>query len=247
MGTPSTDDAEGDLRVISDVRVIIAAAGPQKYWDNYLGVPSHMAPVEGLPLLHRTIGQVASLAFDIHVLVPAGSDDYPLDDAVKLAQDLNAGARVYRHEIPAGTTNEYRSSEPFWNNHGRTILLLGDVYFTDAALISIMRTTAVRYHVFGRYGKSSITGTPYGEIFAASWHGEHNALIRQHLTRVETAFRNRRSRRQDGWALLRSIQGTHLNKHIVRKPYFVEINDETDDMDKPADYDRHPAVLRGKS
>lgn len=209
-------------------RVIIAAAGSQHKWGGHLGVPKHLAPVDGEPLLARTIRQARTLTEDVHLTCP---DDprYTLPGAT---------THVRRPHAP----NEYISTRTLWNPSGRTILLLGDVYFTDHAIATIATVTEPGFRVFGRPHQSHITGTPYGEIFAASWWpGQHDGLD-AHLTRITAAYRDGRARRQDGWTLLRSIQGTDLNRHVVLGTYFTVIDDETDDFDYPADYERHPAT-----
>jgi hypothetical protein len=220
--------------------VIVAASGSQHKWGNHLGVPSHLVPVRD-PLraggkellLHRTVRQAFDrLGPDVHLTAPPGDDRYRLPG-------------VATHErSPGDFGNEYLASRDLWSTTGPTVLLLGDVYFTDRAMRAIRghHQAAKTYRVFGRYMGSQQTGTPYGEIFAVSfWPNCHNMLDR-HLARVVQAFHNGESKRRDGWTLLRSIQGTPLNEHIVCQPWFVEINDWTDDIDFPADYERHPAT-----
>src|SRR3546814_4006130 len=48
--------------------------------------------------------------------------------------------------------------------------------------------------------------------------------------------------RPPGWMLLRSWQRTPIARHKVLPSHFIEINDETDDIDFPVDYERHPAT-----
>lgn len=202
------------------MRVIIACAGPQTKWGNHLGVPSHLAPVDGEPLLHRTVRQALTLTDDVYVTAPP-DERYDVPGAV-------------RH-WPGQAPNEYVASRRCWNDEGRTVLLLGDVYFTDTAIGKIRAHGEQAYRVFGRRGASRITGTPYGEIFAASWWPVHHPLLDEHLARVGDMTKA-------GWRLLRSVQGTDLGRHIVRRPFFVKIDDLTDDLDFPADYARHPAT-----
>ncbi|MEV4672169.1 hypothetical protein AB0K34_11005 [Actinomadura sp. NPDC049382] len=203
------------------MRVIIACAGPQTKWKNHLGVPSHLVPVDGEPLLHRTIRQARAVCRDVHVTAP--------DD------DRYTVLGVSRHVRGPEHDNEYVSTRGLWNDTGRTVLLLGDVYFTDVAIARIVYRPEREYRVFGRRGGSSVTGTPWGEIFAASWWPEQHALLDEHLSRIAGMDKA-------GWRLLRSVQGTDLDRHVTRRPWFVKIDDATDDIDFPADYERHPAT-----
>src|SRR4051812_44355501 len=143
------------------MRVIVACAGPQAKWGNYLGVRSHFAPVaaprhEGYwyePLIERTLRQIRKYEKnDVHVTAPVGEGEhYQFETATT-------------HEV-AGE-NEFTSTRELWNPTGRTVLLLGDVYFSDLAMKKIFGYKLRKYRCFGRSNRSSITGTPYGEIFA---------------------------------------------------------------------------------
>lgn len=208
-------------------RFIIACNGDATRWGNHLGVPKHLAPVGDEPLLYRTVRQ-ASAHGDVHVVAPAG--------------DLRYEAPGATLHTPGRATSEYASTRALWSTEDRTVLLLGDVYFTDAAMAAIGGRDGRRYWCFGRHGKSRHTGKPYGEIFAVSWWPGQIGIIDQHLAHCQGLLDTGQSNRPIGWLLLRSIQHTPLNKHLVSRPWFVEIDDMTDDLDHPADYDRHPML-----
>lgn len=216
------------------MRVIIACAGSQAKWGNHLGVPSHLVPLtahHGVPLLYRTVGQARELCDDVHLTVPAGDTRYRLP-----------GVTV--HEQDGTAPSEYAATRDLWSTTGRTLLLLGDVYFTDAALARITGYGGHRYRCFGRYTASKTTGTPYGEIFAASWWPEQHTRMDKLLAHVHAVRATGAVTRPPGWMLLRAWQGTPLSKHRVDPRWFGEINDLTDDFDTPADYERHPATRK---
>lgn len=213
------------------MRVLIAAAGSQHKWGGHLGVVSHLVPDRhGEPILARTIRQVSALTGDVHLVCP--------DDP---CYDLPG---VTRHVVgPEG--NEYTASRPWWNTQGRTVLLLGDVWFTDAAIAAVAGGSPTAYRAFGRFGASRHTGTPYGEIFAISWGAQRHAQMDAHLVEVARLRESGQCLRPPGWVLLRLWQGTPVGRHAVRAPYFVTVDDLTDDIDYPADYGRHPAFGGG--
>jgi hypothetical protein len=150
---------------------------------------------------------------------------------------------VATHERGTGG-NEYTASRSLWAPNSRTVLLLGDVYFTAAALATIAAGSPTAYRCFGRYRASRHTGTPYGEIFAASWGPQRHAQMDAHLATVAQLRASGECTRPAGWVLLRLWQGTPPRRHLVSRPYFTEIDDWTDDIDTPADYNRHPAFRR---
>lgn len=208
------------------MRVVIAAAGPQAKWNNHLGVPSHLVECGGEPLLARTIRQARKLSTDVHLTSP-DDDRYALPGAV-------------RH-IRGPEGNEYTSTRDLWHPRERTVLLLGDVYFTDDAMRRIAGGSPTEYRVFGRHRASRRTGTPYGEIFAVSWGPAAHAKMDTLLAEVARLREAGECTRPAGWVLLRLWQGTPPGRHLVKRPPFVIIDDLTDDIDYPADYNRHPA------
>jgi len=214
------------------MRVIIAAAGEATRWGEYLGLPKHLAPTAaGEVLLSRTVAQARQISEDVHILTPA-------DQRYELPP--RRSRKVTWHEVPTHR-NEYEHTRDLWSDADRTVLLLGDVYFTDEAMARIAAGSPSAYRVFGRYRASKVTGTPYGEIFAASWGPARHAQMDVHLAEVERLRAAGVCTRPPGWVLLRLWQGTPVRKHIVRPPIWVEIDDWTDDLDTPADYNRHPA------
>jgi hypothetical protein len=216
------------------VRIVIAAAGGPGKWDGYLGIPKHLAPLTvhgGEPLLHRTVRQALAVTADVHLTSP-DDDRYEVPG-------------VIRHVRGSEAPSEYAATRDLWNSKGRTVLLLGDVYFTDGAMATIARFAARRYRCFGRYRASRITGTPYGEIFAVSWWPEQHAQMDAYLRLVHRTRASGAVTRPPGWMLLRAWQRTPLGKHRVSPRWFEEIDDLTDDFDRPADYERHPITKTG--
>jgi hypothetical protein len=213
------------------MKVIIAASGSQSKWGRHLGVPSHLAPLtrhDGQPLIERTIEQLSAYGHEVHLLTP--------NDPAYLH------LQATRHIVQEYKQSEFEASRPFWDPEGRTILFLGDVYFSDQAIERIMHYGKRQYMAFGRFGPSRITGTPYGELFAASWYGEHIIQMDAYLRNVHAIRASGKITRPPGWMLLRSWQRTPLQRHKVLPKHFIEINDETDDIDFPVDYERHPAT-----
>lgn len=210
------------------MRVIVAAAGPQTKWGGHRGVPSHLVPVDGDPLLHRTVAQARRHSDDVHVTGPPGDDRYAV-----------AGAAW--HERDTGHPSEYHSTRDLWSDETRTVLLYGDVYFTDAAITTIMGDTGRTFKAFGRTGRSRYTGCRYGELFAASWWPEDHATVDRHLDVALSQRAGGTTRRPVCWLLLNSIQGRPPKNRRHSSRFWVEIDDLTEDFDFPADYDQHPA------
>lgn len=207
------------------MRVIIACGGrgDDPKWGNHCGVPKHLAPVGGRPLLQRTVEQVAAHTGDVIVTAPP-DPRYELD-----------GAELVHPEMLA--SNEYTGTRPWWSTTGRTVLLLGDVYWTRYGLATVLGYGERGMRWFGRRGASRHTASRWGEIFAVSWWPEHHDLLDEHLEAVDASPVTR----PPGWKLYRSLHGLPLDRHRLSGDW-TQIDDATDDFDTPATYAAHPAI-----
>lgn len=204
-----------------------------------MGVPSHLVKDKtGEPILHRIVRQVRELDNSSEVMIVGpkkGHEKYHVPGSLFVSVD---------QEYP----NEYFSTYPYWSTEGRTVLLLGDTYFTDEDISRIVLGDDPGFKVFGRQESSEKTGTSWGEIFASSWWEENNPMVYDHMIKVSEAFKAKRIHRQCGWEVLYSIQGLDLTKpqenghcpHVCDPEYFINIDSLTDDIDYPIDYARHP-------
>ncbi|WP_157240316.1 glycosyltransferase family protein [Catenuloplanes japonicus] len=218
------------------MRVIIAASdGDDPKWANHLGVPKQLAPLDGAPMLVHTIEQARAISDDVHVTLP----DDPRFDV------LSALPGVTRHVRGGDYPSEYASTRDLWSPDDRTVLLLGDIYFTNPAVATIADTADRAIRIFGREGASPYTGNDWGAVFATSFWPEHHAELDRHLTEVHYEHSVGHCLRHAGWMLLCAVQGTPWEVHEVRAPWFVQIDDLTDPIDQAADYARHPA-FRGR-
>lgn len=165
-------------------RLFITCAGEATRWGEHLGVPKHLAPVDGVPLLHRTVQQLRSRgATDVHVV----------------AQSQRLAVPGTRHVTPRHSrwlVETVLSTEPLWVEEN--IFLLGDVCFTPESLDTILNDIRP-VAVFGREGSSKITGHPYGEIFALRFTAAESPIVRATLrTAVRLASMARGEQRCGG-------------------------------------------------
>ncbi len=231
--------AEGNSQRGTTLRAIISAGREHPKWNNYLGVPQHLVPIFGTPLLRRTVIQVLRRTNDIHLRLPTGE----LGDRYKDALGANL-SDVTVHQSDDEGLCEYTVNRSLWDENGTTVLLLGDVCFSTNAMEIIFKTSKLvrrdDYRCFGRYKGSRITGYRAGEIWAASWGSDTHATMDRHLKYVHDVRASGAVTRPPGWMLLRMWQGTPLNRHYCTKPWFVQIDDTTEDFDFPEKWDAHP-------
>jgi len=218
------------------VRVLILCAGDGIRWDNYLGVPKWLAPVDGVPILHRTVALLKERGVtDIRVVARPGDE--------QAAQVPGATVERARLDPNNYEADRFVSSRHLWSDQGRTLILYGDVYYTDNAMDTIVDDPAAggEWRVYGRPKASKITGCTHGELFGFSWRPEHHAQVDDRLAYVIGLRRGGVINRALGWELFRALCG-HTGAS-VRSPKgtpfdrIVKIDDWTDDFDKPKNYD----------
>lgn len=210
------------------VNTLLVAGGPGTRWGDHLGVPKHLAPIMGVPLLHRLVTQFAPHG-PVTIVAPNGEHRYTHEHAATV------------HVTPrANDAHKFISSQHLW--HDRTVIVFADVYLTRLAAATIT-TAPDTLTFFGRHGASQYTGTPYGELFALNIPAHEHDRVKQALRDIDTWHSQGLITRSAGWELYRRLNGAGpdtVRKHrrMTGPCTFTEIDDWTDDFDYPEDYDR---------
>jgi tetratricopeptide (TPR) repeat protein len=215
-----------------EIYVIILCGGEATRWGGYLGEEiKQLIQVEGEILILRTIKELNSRGLYNITILCRGEDENKFQSAVCELANVCSISSIYRDGNPS---NKYSSSENYWVNGVKNIILLGDVYYTSFALDKIIHFDDAAIQTFGRRGASTVTGCKYGEIFAFSFTdtqkmGSSIALLRQlYEAKICTAHAS-------GWSLNQIISNTNPN-FITAFGNFTEIDDWTEDFDFPEDY-----------
>ncbi len=216
-------------------RIIIIAAGDATRWNNYLGVPKHYAIIEGEPVIERTVRLLLERNQDDIWVV---SKDYEIDNVHNWRPKLNP------RNLDA---DKFLSSIDLWDETKRTLIIYGDVYFTEDAIDQILQNDSDLYRMFCRPKANRKNKYPYGECFAASFHPHDHAFIKYNLKRLIHLYRADVLDRIGGWELTRLMAGVpigqiHAHKYWLLN-YFV-IDDLTNDLDYPADFNAVCAAIK---
>ena len=148
--------------MILDSKIIICAGGDGgAKWNMHLGVTKHMIPIQGEPLVHRTQRQLLERGFtNVHLASSLENKQAYLLNRVKhiLSPPLtghigeNACAWHYRKHI---------------DYSGTTVIMYGDVYYTDEFMDVLSKDPNDIFRVYGRRDESEITkNCRQGEPFA---------------------------------------------------------------------------------
>lgn len=219
-------------------RIMITCAGSQKKWNGYLGVPSHLVKDRnGETILGRTVRQVRDrgyLPHQIFVFHP-DIDGYFLPGVVSVI-------------VPEGKyETEFHTTQEWWfrADDNRNVLLLGDTWFTDEAMDTILGYEGSGIRFFGHSQPNPVTGSPWGELLGYSWLGSDNDSLLQGMAELSLMKRRGELWRFCGWEILYWWQCQKVRKdrhfeHRVKAEYFTEIVDLTGDLDFAVDHQRHP-------
>ena len=203
-------------------KLIIMASGSGSRWNNYIGVPKHLVEIDGERILDRIVRLFKGFAITI-----IGNDErYEVEGARLIIPKEAEGANVNERCM------EFKH---LWNKNGRTVVVLGDCYITDeAAQTIISEDSGMKF--FGRENGSRLTGCNWGEMFAHSFYAEDIKEYEDSFTLSEALYKEGKTQRNEWWEHYRVCDGQDPTKHTVGDR-FIEIDDMTDDFDKPEDYD----------
>jgi len=202
-------------------RVLILAAGNGARWNNYNGVPKHKVVVEDEVLIERTARQFLKYTDD--VVIVAKDQSYKIDGCSLYIPKLN---KKYKD------MDKFMSSKNLWSDT-KTVLVFGDVYFTNEAVDTIM-TNEKEYCFFLRKRGSKITGKNKEEIFAISFYAKNNNLM---LLTIKDIISQNLPFSAGGWLLLKNLFNMDIGWRHRNANRYINIDDWTDDFDYPEDFD----------
>lgn len=216
-------------------KAIIIADGQGTRWNNYLDKPKHLIEIDGERLIDRTVRLLIDNGVkDIYVVGP--DERYNVE-----------GAELYKatQNPDNGDIDKFMNSGELWNNDGKTIVLYGDVYFTEVAMKSIVEYKEIDFALHCRPFNSIVTGTPYGECFALTFWNQHRGELKSVFRMIKAAHAKGEIDRMGGWEMYKFFmlrRGKYppgkVNEHWLTEANLNAINDWTDDFDWPEDYDR---------
>jgi choline kinase len=102
------------------ITALILCAGTGERWGDFTGSPKQLAPINNESLLQRTVRLLKSRKIDsIHIISH--------DERLRLE-----GCHFFRPENSRWTAETLSSTRELWTE--RTLILLGDVFFSEKAM-----------------------------------------------------------------------------------------------------------------
>ena len=211
------------------MRVLILAAGNTHPWPG--DTPRHLAPIHGEPLLHRTIRQLGERGHR-----PVLVTDRP--------HYAHPGADLAAPQPPrSGWVQEMEPSRHLWAPDGPTVILYGDTVYSEAILDALVNDWGDPWHVYARMTPSAITGKADGEMFGWAIAPRHHHTLDEARDRVVHAYLRGIVDRALSWEVYRDAVGIPMRLHAAELVHMVQWDDETDDLDEPADLEQR--IARG--
>ncbi len=219
-----------DTLLETNTKVIIVVGGKQERWGNYLGISKHNVEVNGETLVKRMVRLFKSFGIKDITLVGQDPEPYQIE-----------GTKFYKGKVfkPSGDANKYLDSQDIWNKNGRTLIVHGDVYFTDKAIYKLVFDQNRDWMVIAR-PTEGILGKKYGEAMGLSFYPHEAYKIKESGARSIDLFNRQIANGASTAHLYRCLIG--LPDELINNPlwgdHVLAINDLTDDFDIKEDFHR---------
>lgn len=165
------------------------ADGDGKRWNNYMGIPKHLIPIDGEPLIARTVRLLKEIGIK-NIIITSKDERYNF--AQRLPQTTR-DCEIDRFEETITTE--------------KVCFLYGDVAYTKNALKIIKDTEPKDVLFFGHEW----------EIFGIKINDWR--LFKIHKDKIKNKYLNGEINRCIGWEIYRSMNDILLNEHRITKRY----------------------------
>jgi CTP:molybdopterin cytidylyltransferase MocA len=214
------------------MQVLVMAQGRQSRLANVLDGPKHLVKVDGEPILARTLRLETSLG--------VGARRRPVVvgwPGMRPACDSQGARLVTLHHPGTSLLFGLLQTTALWSPRGRTIVLLGDVVFSAAAMAAILAER--RPLVFA--GTTTLHGGD-GELYALAFDAAAAAPIVETLRDFRPAYTEHEQPgqlRRLLWSYMARTGRTWTHPHEMHHPdLYLPIDDWTKDIDTPDDLTR---------
>ena len=201
------------------MKYIIMAGGIYRKWHT----PRHLTPIDGEPLIARTIRQLRE----------AGVEDIAISSDNSVFEHFGVPVLKHDNDYIAWEYDDYIGHwcNAFYPTDEPTCYIFGDVIFTPEAIKTIVETETDDIEFFA-------SAPPFSPSYPKKWSEPFALKVvdTDHLKDAiedvkEYEARGKFNRKPIMWELWQVIKGTPLNK-IIYTNYTV-INDNTCDIDDP--------------
>ena len=203
------------------MKTIILCAGKSNRFNQ--GYPKHIAKINGVPNIVRTITMLKSSGVDDITLSVSEEN---IDEFKKLSMGVDFIIGKNTREI-----DRFRNVFDFLI--GKTLLLYGDVvYHKDDLLLILNKKKENNNFFFGRRGRNKKTKKNYGELFAFFVNDKEKFML--NVNKTAELFERGEIKREIGWDVYKVTE--NVNDFYIKTENFVDVSDITDDYDTYDEY-----------
>ena len=207
------------------MKYVIMADGYATRWNNYLGIPKHLVIINGERLIDRTVRLLKENGIE-DIIIMASDDRYRIEGTQLIPQS------VKEYEIE-------RFDFQFLNQE--VCFMYGDVFYSEEAVKTIIEEDKGNFTYFGRFTGSSIK--EFGELFAIKVRDYER--FKECCKYIKDGLKDGTFNRGIGWETYKYLKDEdvamsfeYFHKWVKGKhEYFIQIDDKTDDIDCPEDYE----------
>ena len=191
------------------MRFVIMADGQGTRWNNYMGVPKHLALVDGEPVIGRTVRLLREVADDPEVIITSHDERYEFPGAVRHEPENNI------YEIDRFTAELVCDDMCF---------LYGDTVYDKDVLADIAASETDDILFYGN--RKSVVAVRIGNA----------EFFRKHFDRVRNLFIEGEIDKCKGWQIYQSVTGQNLTERPVIGDRFKVVDERTTDINTPEEY-----------
>ena len=191
------------------MKYIIMCDGKATRWNNYKNITKHFIPINGEPLLKRTVRLFREKDRESEIIITSHDPNYDIEGATRYEPKHNV------LEIDRFTEELIEDNICF---------LYGDTYYPEETveLITKEHTDSIKF--FGNNKSIVAIKIKNGELF------------RKHVKKVRELYLMGKIKECKGWSVYQSFQGLEFDKRVISGS-FIRVDKDTIDFNTPADYE----------
>lgn len=187
------------------------ADGKGTRWNNYLGIPKHLAQIDDEKIISRTVRLLDKICGgDREIIITSHDLRYEFEGSIRY-EPINNHYEIDRF------TEELITDD--------MIFLYGDTYYTEKALREIISVQTDSILFFG--DTDSIVAVKI----------KNSELFRKHKNNVKDMYLSGSITECKGWQVYQSFTAQDMTKPPAIKDKFVVIRDRTQNINTPDDYE----------
>lgn len=186
------------------------ADGKGTRWDNYMGIPKHLAEVDGEPIIARTVRLLNEKTDGIAEVIITSHDPRYEFTGSKRHEPIDNNLEIDRF------TRELIVDD--------ICFLYGDTYYTDEALDEILEIDCDDILFFGN--SKSIVAVKI----------RNSNMFVKHVDNVKKLFLEGKIDRCVGWQVYQSVTGQDFEQKAIPAEKFILLDKRTVDFNTPEEY-----------